>query len=359
MTATTTARRTILALLAALLVLAGAAGAVWAASTKPDFSVGANPTSRSIQAGQSATFDLTVTLDGFTGSITLSASGLPRSATATFTPSTVSVTGAAARSQLTIGTGVGTSAGSYAITVTGTSGKLARSVVLTLVVNPAATQPFALSLAPASASVPPGGIGVYTVTISRSAGFSGAVTLTATAAAGLRATVVDASASSATVQVATDSATRDGTYPITVTGTSGGSSQTVTAALVVDSKLSSKPFSLGGTPVGAIAPGTAGATVDLTVTNPNNQDLAITNLTVTVTGTSGGSGCGPSNFAVRQYAGRYPLTVPAHANAQTLTSLGAAAADLPRVTLVDLASNQDACKGATISLAYSGSAQTR
>jgi len=63
-----------------------------------------------------------------------------------------------------------------------------------------------------------------------------------------------------------------------------------------------------------------------------------------------------ADYAVTQYSGPYPLAVPAHGNA-TLSSLGVASGKFPQVQMIDTATNQDGCKGATLTLAYSGSGQ--
>ena len=118
---------------------------------------------------------------------------------------------------------------------------------------------------------------------------------------------------------------------------------------------SSKAFSLSGTADGALRPGGAASPVDLLVTNPNNRPLRVTNFGVAVTGTSRAA-CAATDFAVRQYAGSYPLTVAAKASGVHLTSLGVPASALPTVTMLDGARNQDACKGVTVHLAYTGSA---
>ena len=137
-------------------------------------------------------------------------------------------------------------------------------------------------------------------------------------------------------------------------------SSSATAALVVDSKQSSKPFSLAGDVDGALYPGAPARPVLLSVANPNNQPIKITNLGVTVAAvTRNGaaiSGCSATDFAIRQYAGSYPLTVPANSPAAKLTSLGVPTSALPTVTFVNAARSQDACRGVTIQLAYTGSA---
>ncbi|HKD14113.1 MAG TPA: malectin domain-containing carbohydrate-binding protein, partial [Candidatus Angelobacter sp.] len=77
-------------------------------------------------------------LNGFTGTVALSASGLPSGASASFTPTSISGAGS---STLSVTTATSTPTGTHTLTVTGTSGSLAHSANVTLVVNPVGTQP--------------------------------------------------------------------------------------------------------------------------------------------------------------------------------------------------------------------------
>ena len=72
----------------------------------PDFSLGAAPSSLSVTAGQSATTTISVTpINGFAGSVAFEcSSGLPPGASCSFAPATVTPTGAAASTTLTIST---------------------------------------------------------------------------------------------------------------------------------------------------------------------------------------------------------------------------------------------------------------
>ena len=117
----------------------------------PDFSVGVSAPSETVAAGQKATDTVNVAaLGGFTGSVSLAASGLPAGATTAFNPASVATSGS---STLTISTGTTTPVGSYTITVQGTSGSLVHAVSLTLVV----TGPdFALVASPSSLSATQG-----------------------------------------------------------------------------------------------------------------------------------------------------------------------------------------------------------
>src|SRR5436305_541069 len=97
----------------------------------PDFSLSASPNSLSVVQGNSGTSTITVNpLNGFTGSVSLSASGLPAGVTATFNPSSTTGT-----STLTL-TASGTAAlGAVTVTITGTSGTLTHTTSLTLTVT--------------------------------------------------------------------------------------------------------------------------------------------------------------------------------------------------------------------------------
>ncbi|TDC77752.1 M4 family peptidase, partial [Micromonospora sp. KC606] len=101
-------------------------------SSGNDFSVSLSPTSGSVDPGSSVstTIGTTVT-SGNAQTVTLSASGLPAGATASFSPSSVT---AGNSSVLTITTTASTPAGTYPVTVTG-SGTATRTATYTLTVN--------------------------------------------------------------------------------------------------------------------------------------------------------------------------------------------------------------------------------
>src|SRR2546421_2307209 len=114
----------------------------------PDFSVSASPASQTVVQGNPASYTVTVTPSGsFNGSVSLSVSGLPSGANATFNPNPINGSGT---STLTITTSASTPAGSYLRTITGTSGGLTHSTTVTLVVNSARSPNFSLSSSPSS-----------------------------------------------------------------------------------------------------------------------------------------------------------------------------------------------------------------
>jgi uncharacterized membrane protein len=161
-----------LALVLSGVVAAGLVGvaAVYAAAAKPDFTLGVSPTSQSVQQGQSAVYAVTATAtNGFTGAVSLTASGQPSGATTGFSPSAITLSSSASTgtSTVTVATASTTPVGSYSITITGTSGKLKKTITVSLTVNYALSQSFALAVTPASVTVPAGSTAVYTVAITR------------------------------------------------------------------------------------------------------------------------------------------------------------------------------------------------
>jgi hypothetical protein len=106
-------------------------------STAPDFAVSATPATQTVAPGGGATYAVSVSaISGFTGTVSLAVSGLPAGATGTFTPPTISGAGSA---NLAIATSGSNPAGSYALTITGTSGSLSHSYGVTLGVSSTAS----------------------------------------------------------------------------------------------------------------------------------------------------------------------------------------------------------------------------
>src|SRR2546425_1165552 len=99
----------------------------------PDFSLSTTPSSATVTAGSPASYTENITATGgFTGSVSLSISGLPAGASGAFNPNPA--TGAS--SALTVTTSSTTPAGSYVLTVTGTStSPLTHTSTATLVVQ--------------------------------------------------------------------------------------------------------------------------------------------------------------------------------------------------------------------------------
>ena len=98
-----------------------------------DFSISAQPTI-TVKRNSSGSETVTITaINGFTGTVGLSISGLPQLVTASFTPA--SVTGGSGTSTLTFVVDHRAKQGIYPLIVTGTSGPLSHSTPVTLTVN--------------------------------------------------------------------------------------------------------------------------------------------------------------------------------------------------------------------------------
>jgi hypothetical protein len=252
------------------------------APSSPDFSLSASPASQTVAPGASTSYTVTIArTGGFAGAVTLSASGLPAGASASFGPN--GTTGNT--STMNVTTSSTTPAGSSSVTITGVSGTLTHATGVTLVVE---ASDFSLSASPTSQTVTQGASTSYTVTIARTGGFPGAVTLTAT---GLP---VGASASfnpnnttgnTSTMNVTTSSTTPVGSSSVTITGVSGSLTRTTTVTLVVESQPVGD-FTISVSPSSqAIDPGTSG-TYTVTVNRTNGFAGMVT---FTVTGLQSGA----------------------------------------------------------------------
>ncbi|MFN2578127.1 MAG: CHRD domain-containing protein [Pyrinomonadaceae bacterium] len=102
-----------------------------------DFSLSIAPVSRTANPGSAANYTVTVTpAGGFTGTVSLSVTGFSNDATASFSPASISITDAAAKSStLTINTTGATPPGTYALNITATSGNLQHSSPSQLIVS--------------------------------------------------------------------------------------------------------------------------------------------------------------------------------------------------------------------------------
>jgi beta-glucanase (GH16 family) len=111
----------------------------------PDFAVTATPASRTVVAGSTTTFTVSVSsIAGFNDSITLGAAGLPQDASASFNPSSVTGSG---NSVMTVSAASNTPLGSQNLTVAGVSGALTRTATVTLVVGVPSTDPMPIGAA--------------------------------------------------------------------------------------------------------------------------------------------------------------------------------------------------------------------
>jgi hypothetical protein len=100
-------------------------------TTTPSFTLSRSASSLSVTQGSSATDTISVTPEnGFTGSVTFTASGLPNGVTASFSP-----TASTSSSVLTLTASSAAATGSSTVTITGTSGSTTASTTISLTVT--------------------------------------------------------------------------------------------------------------------------------------------------------------------------------------------------------------------------------
>ena len=211
-----------------------------AGSATPSFTLADSPSSLTITQGAAGgTTTITVNdLNGFNGSVSFAASGLPSGVTATFNPASTTTT-----STLTLTASSTATIGTFTVTIKGTSGSLVASTSLTLKVQAPATPNFTISASPASLTVTQGSHGTSTITITSQNGFNSATTLSATGLpSGVTASFATnpvtppANGTVTSVVTLTASATATvGAATVTLKGTSGSLNHSTTIALTVRS----------------------------------------------------------------------------------------------------------------------------
>ncbi|HLW78378.1 MAG TPA: hypothetical protein VKU44_02165, partial [Terriglobia bacterium] len=201
----------------------------------PDFSLSPSPASQTVVQGNTTSYTVNVgALNGFSGTVSFSASGLGSGASASFSPVTVPGSGS---TTMTVTTTLGAELGSFTLTITATSGSLTHATNVTLVVNAPVVPDFSVSVAPSSLSVKRGSSGGYSVTVKALNGFTGTVALSVSGlprhATGSFAPASIAGWGASTLTVSAGKPTSTGTYTVTISATSGSLAHSATATLTV------------------------------------------------------------------------------------------------------------------------------
>jgi subtilase family serine protease len=252
---------------------------LFAGTSTPSFTLSDSPSSLTITQGSSGTSTITVTdVGGFTGSVTLAASGLPSGVTAAF--GTNPTTGT---SVLTLTASSTATTGSATVTITGTSGSLTATTTLALTVNSTATPNFSIAASPTSVTVTQGASGTSTITITSTGGFNSATTLSAsglpsgvTAAFSTNPVTPPANGSAtSTLTLTASSSATVGAATVTITGTAGSTTHSTTIALTVNASSGTKNFTLSLSPSSFTIDESGSVSTTLTVTSLNGFHSAV------------------------------------------------------------------------------------
>ncbi|HEY2545343.1 MAG TPA: S53 family peptidase [Candidatus Acidoferrum sp.] len=221
----------------------GLLNALGLAATGPNFSLAASPATLDISQGQSKITSIILTpVDGFTGTVNLTATvlGQPTGVTAILSQSTATPSGPAPT--LTVSTTSSTPGGNFQIVVTGTAGGLTHTTYITLALPGFTIQ------TPGSVFLNQGSTTSAAITIVPVNGFAGTVALSVTGLPeGVRGFFKpEQTATASNLEFAALILTQTGPFSLTVTGKSANIVQTATVTLEVSAALGSRGF---GTPV--------------------------------------------------------------------------------------------------------------
>src|SRR5215469_4283175 len=239
-------------------------------STQPGFLLSASPSNATILQGTSGSTTVSINpLNGFNGSVILTASGLPNGVGATFgtNPATSS-------SVLTLSASGAAATGNFTVTLTGTSGSLTSSTTFSLTVTPQGN--FTLSASPSSLTVVQGASGASTIAVNALNSFNSSVSLSVSGLpTGVTASFNPTSTTAtSTVTLTASSTATTGTATVTITGTAGSLTNSTSLSLTVNAPpnftLSASPTSL------TIAQGSSGAsTITVNPLNGFNGSVAL------------------------------------------------------------------------------------
>jgi uncharacterized membrane protein len=283
-----------------------------------DFGISVSPTSQTVFQGQNIGYGVTVSASGgFTGLVNLSITGVPPGASTTFNPSAVQGSGL---SSLAIVPGPNTPGGTYTLTITGTSGPLVHSATATLTIL---VPDFSLSSSPTSREILVGQSTSYAITFTPINNYAGTVSFTVSGlpsgAAGTFNPQSLSSAGSTTLSITTNNSTPPGTYPLTITGSDGTLTRTVSVTLKVDA-VPAADFTISVAKPTITVKRNSSGTDTVTISAVNGftgvVNLSISGLPSLVTATLAptsvtNSGSSTITFTVdhRATQGVYPLTV--------------------------------------------------
>jgi hypothetical protein len=311
-----------------------------AAAATPDFSLAASPSSVSVAQGAIGSSTMTVTpSNGFTGTVTYSASGLPSGVTASFSGNTLTLTASS----------TATTGGPTAVTITGMSGSLSHTTMVNLTVSAAAVTPnFSLSASPSSVTVAPASSGSTTITITPTGSFNDSTVSFSPPGlpAGLSATFgAISSTGTSKLTISATSSAAPMTIGVTVTGTSGSLSHSTSVNITVSSSTTSSALTAAPT---ALSFKYAGGSL------PASQKLTVSDASEAVSfsaSASGGSwlsvspGSGTTSGSVMVSVNPSRMSAGTYTGSIQLSASGATGASVPVTLSITSSTCSDDCGG--------------
>lgn len=288
-------------------------------------------TSISLNVGNGTQFALTVTRAGTgTGSVSSSPTGItcPSTCSASYNSGTTVTLTAAPASGSTFAGWSGACSGTSTCSVTMTQ---ARAVTATF--NLTAAPDFTLS-APASKTIGQGDFATYLITETVQNGFSGAITLSVTGlpAGTSSGFTTNPFTGSSAMYIVTHATTTLGTYPMTITGTSGALTHSIAVSLVITTH-GPVDFALSATP--ATQTVTHGNSATYTVTETPAGGFA-GSVTLTAINVPAGA---TATFATNPFTGSTTMTIATTASTPLATyqiAIGGYSGSLLHTTPVNL-----------------------
>src|SRR5258708_3087396 len=243
------------AALCSMMCLAGCGGFSSAGSTQTssqtnttsDFTVAVTPAAATVTKGSTSTLTATVTAQGgFNSSVKLALYGLPSGVTSTFSPSTVTGSGAPT---LSLAASTNAASGTYTITLSASSGTTTHNTTFTVAVTGTGTTPdFSIATNPNQQAIGVGGTENFSVTVIALNDYLETVNLTASGLpSGMTASFSPASITGSgisTLTVSADSTAAAGTYTLTVSGAGSTVSHSVTVGVTVTTTAPPPDFTL-------------------------------------------------------------------------------------------------------------------
>ncbi len=252
--------------------------------SQSDFSLSSSPASATVTAGSSTTYTETATsVNGFSGNVDLTISGLPNGSSGSFSPNPVAVPASgSASSTLNVTTTSTTPAGSYTLTIGASSGSLSHNDTVTLTVS----QPKpATTLSPLSLSF--GNVAVSSTSPSRTLTLTnnqasvlsiGSITFSGDYARGGGSCLTSLSANASCTVLVKFTPTGLGSRPgtVTITHNAPTSPQTATLSGTGISQTTISPTSLN---FGTVTKGSTSPSQTLTLKNNQLRTLKIAKVT--------------------------------------------------------------------------------